>query len=211
MKIKLIAVSKIYYELPDVPVSSITASVLKYGILEPLIVCREGKNFRLLDGKKRMAAAEAAGFKKVPCVLFSKKSEIEKEAFLISEQIRNNELTYFEKAEKIYGFIKSHSVLPEAAAEMLFLSRDELRKKMLLLKIPPAKRLFLLEKGIDEDEAISSVSTKEQTVKMAFNDYRIFRNTIEKTVDEIKGFGVSAITDIKEINGEMECVIKLKK
>jgi hypothetical protein len=44
-------------------------SVRQHGVLQPLIVRRDGSDYRLIDGRKRLAAAIAAGAASVPCLV----------------------------------------------------------------------------------------------------------------------------------------------
>ena len=44
-------------------------SVRRHGILQPILVQPRGNRFRLIAGRKRLAAAEAAGVREVPCLV----------------------------------------------------------------------------------------------------------------------------------------------
>jgi hypothetical protein len=44
-------------------------SVRQHGVLQPLIVRRDGSDYRMIDGRKRLAAAIAAGAATVPCLV----------------------------------------------------------------------------------------------------------------------------------------------
>lgn len=45
-------------------------SIKRYGVLQPLLVQQREGAHRLLSGRKRLAAATAAGLREVPCVVF---------------------------------------------------------------------------------------------------------------------------------------------
>jgi len=69
--LKLLAVATIETEtLRDVP-ESLIASIRKHGVLEPLLVQHSlrGRHYRLIAGRRRLAAARAAGLREVPCVV----------------------------------------------------------------------------------------------------------------------------------------------
>lgn len=44
-------------------------SVRRHGILQPILVQARGSRFRLIAGRKRLAAAQAAGVREVPCLV----------------------------------------------------------------------------------------------------------------------------------------------
>jgi len=56
--------------LRDTP-TSLIESIRKYGVLEPLLVQQSlrGRHYRLISGRRRLAAARAAGLREVPCVV----------------------------------------------------------------------------------------------------------------------------------------------
>ena len=69
--IRLLAVGQI--ERSDLPaadrVESLTRSIRTLGVLQPLLIRRHGGRYTLIAGRKRLAAAIAAGLTSVPCVL----------------------------------------------------------------------------------------------------------------------------------------------
>src|SRR5579862_4173691 len=44
-------------------------SIAEHGLVQPLLVRRDGARYRLLAGRKRLAAARAAGTSSVPCLV----------------------------------------------------------------------------------------------------------------------------------------------
>jgi len=60
-------------ECRDVPssgrVEALTKSVSVHGVLQPILVRRQGGRYSLIAGRKRLAAAMAAGLSTVPCAL----------------------------------------------------------------------------------------------------------------------------------------------
>jgi ParB/RepB/Spo0J family partition protein len=69
--IRLVATGQI--ECRDLPPSdrleALTASITAHGVLQPLIIRRQSGRYSLIAGRKRLAAAIAAGLSSVPCVL----------------------------------------------------------------------------------------------------------------------------------------------
>ena len=53
----------------DVTVRPLFDSVLQFGVLQPLLVRRAGNGYAVIDGAKRLAAAQAAGLRELPCVV----------------------------------------------------------------------------------------------------------------------------------------------
>ena len=56
-------------ETPPAAVPALVESIRLHGILEPLIVQKRDRRYRLIAGSKRLAAAIAAGLQEVPCLV----------------------------------------------------------------------------------------------------------------------------------------------
>lgn len=69
--IRLLAIAQI--DCADLPAADaldgLTKSILMHGVLQPLMVRKQGTRFSLIAGRKRLAAAGAGGLKTVPCLL----------------------------------------------------------------------------------------------------------------------------------------------
>ena len=62
-------------------------SIAAHGIVQPLIVRRDGDGYRLIAGRKRLAAARAAKLSRVPC-LVHQVDDVQAEALARAEQLR---------------------------------------------------------------------------------------------------------------------------
>lgn len=69
--IRLLAIAQIdCAELPSAAaVDGLAKSILLHGVLQPLMVRKQGARYALITGRKRLAAAAAAGLNAVPCLL----------------------------------------------------------------------------------------------------------------------------------------------
>jgi hypothetical protein len=56
-------------ETPPAAVPALVDSIKQHGILEPLLVQKRDRRYRLISGSKRLAAAIAAGVQEVPCIV----------------------------------------------------------------------------------------------------------------------------------------------
>jgi hypothetical protein len=58
-------------ETPPAAVPSLVESIRTHGVLEPLLVQKRDRRYRLIAGSRRLAAAMVAGLQEVPCVVHS--------------------------------------------------------------------------------------------------------------------------------------------
>lgn len=75
LKIETLPLSVIHAESVVPPDADLVASVKRVGILQPLIVRRNGKGFEVVDGLRRRAAAEMAQLLEVPVVIVTTKAK----------------------------------------------------------------------------------------------------------------------------------------
>jgi ParB-like chromosome segregation protein Spo0J len=56
-------------QLGDTPSAAFVESVKRFGVLQPLLVSSHGNRYRVIAGRRRLAAALAAGLRDVPCLV----------------------------------------------------------------------------------------------------------------------------------------------
>ena len=82
----------------DEKIDELAASMLEHGVIQPLIVRREGPVFRLVAGERRLRAALRAKLKKVPVVVRSLSDREAMEVSLV-ENLQREDLGPLEQAE----------------------------------------------------------------------------------------------------------------
>lgn len=78
----------------------LASSIREYGIVQPIIVRKEGDSYSIIAGERRWRAAKIAGLTKMPVII---KKMGEKEAFEIAliENIQREDLNAIEEAGKL--------------------------------------------------------------------------------------------------------------
>ncbi|MEI6602798.1 MAG: ParB/RepB/Spo0J family partition protein, partial [Clostridia bacterium] len=82
----------------DVKLSELASSIKKHGIMQPLIVKREGSKYLIVAGERRWRAAKLAGLKSVPAIIRELTSREVMEMALI-ENIQREDLNPIEEAD----------------------------------------------------------------------------------------------------------------
>ena len=67
--VQVLALSAVDCDEPQLPVDALVESIKRHGVLEPLIVQKRDRRYRVIAGRKRLAAATAAGLHEVPCIV----------------------------------------------------------------------------------------------------------------------------------------------
>lgn len=70
--VRLLSIGRIAGELPaEHTVGDLASSIAELGVLQPLLVRPQGADFRLIAGRRRLAAARRAGLSEVPCLVYA--------------------------------------------------------------------------------------------------------------------------------------------
>ena len=138
-------------------------SIKNHGILQPLVVTRNGAQFELIAGERRFQAAKRAGIKKVP-VIVKKIKEKEKLELAIVENIQRHNLNPIEEAKAYNQLAEDFQMNQEEVAQKMGKSRSMVANKMRLLKLPVEVQKAIIEGRITEGhaKAILAVENKEK-------------------------------------------------
>ena len=84
-------------EFDEASLRSLSDSIRRYGILQPLTVRRTDEGYELIAGERRLRAAKLAGLREVPCLL-ARSSEEESALLALIENLQRRDLHYLEEA-----------------------------------------------------------------------------------------------------------------
>ncbi|HEX9401767.1 MAG TPA: ParB/RepB/Spo0J family partition protein [Anaeromyxobacter sp.] len=130
----------------------LAASIREHGIVEPILVRREGGKYRILAGERRWRAAQRAGLKEVPAVL---REASEREAFELAlvENLQREDLNAIEEAEAYEVLIDDHGLTQETIAQQVGKERSTVANALRLLKLPGEVRDLVRDGQLDMGHA----------------------------------------------------------
>lgn len=117
----------------------LTASVKQYGILQPLIVQKSGKKFRIIAGERRFRAAKQAGLKEVPVIIRDYSGQQAAEIAII-ENVQRADLNPVEEAMAYQTLIDDYGLRQEDIAERVSKNRTTITNALRLLKLTESVR-----------------------------------------------------------------------
>ena len=136
-------------QFSDEGLRELAQSIIAYGILQPLTVRKQGKDYELVAGERRLRAAKAAGLRQVPCLI----AQVgDKDAGLLAliENLQRRDLNCFEEAEAIAGLLRRYGLSQEQAAQKLGKSQSAIANKLRLLRLPEDIRRQILQENLTE-------------------------------------------------------------
>ena len=133
-------------EFDEASLRSLSDSIRRYGILQPLTVRRTDEGYELIAGERRLRAAKLAG-------LLARSSEEESALLALIENLQRRDLHYLEEAAAIARLIATYGLSQEQAAERLGKSQSAIANKLRLLRLSPDCVRLLREHDLSERHA----------------------------------------------------------
>ena len=119
-------------------------SIRTHGIVQPLLVRRQGDRYELIAGERRWRAAQLAGLTKVPVVVKEVPDQDLLEIALI-ENIQREDLNPIEEAQAYKRLIESVGLTQEALAARVGRDRSYITNYLRLLKLPDDLQKLVVE------------------------------------------------------------------
>lgn len=119
----------------DDRLEELAQSIRANGIVQPIVVRRQGNHFQLVAGERRWRAAQRAGLTKIPSIIKDVADDKLLEIALI-ENIQRQELNAIEEARAYKKLIDTVGLTQESVAERVGKNRTTITTFLRLLKLP---------------------------------------------------------------------------
>lgn len=113
----------------------LSQSIAAVGVLQPIIVCKDGERYTIIAGERRYRAARMAGLEEIPAIVRDWEKQARLEAALI-ENLQRSDLNPVEEAMGVKHLMEETGFTQEKAAERLGRSRPALANLLRLLTLP---------------------------------------------------------------------------
>lgn len=143
-------------------------SIKEHGMIQPIIVQKEGEDYRIIAGERRWRAAKKASMKEVPVVIMELTDSAVLEVSLI-ENIQRQDLNPIEEANAYKRLLKDFSLTQENLAKRIGKSRTSIANTMRLIQLDERVQQFLIEESLSEGHgrAILALENKDDQYTVA--------------------------------------------
>ena len=130
----------------------LASSIREKGILEPILVRRDGSKYRIVAGERRWRAAQRAGLKEIPAVV---REASDREAFELAlvENLQRADLNAIEEAEAYEVLLRDHGLTQEEISKRVGKERSTVANALRLLKLPEEVRDAVRDGQLDMGHA----------------------------------------------------------
>ncbi len=222
-KIREIHISKItpnpfqprkYFD--DVALKELSESILKHGLIQPIVVVQKDDGYMLIAGERRLRASKLANFEKISAIVASYESENLRELALI-ENIQREDLNPIELAASYKELLSEYNITQEGLANIVHKSRTQITNTLRLLNLTSYTQNLVSEGKISQGHAkilIGLTPDEEKTVADTIIGQKLSTRESEKLVKNLKNNDkkVNTKTEVLEdVKSLKEIISNLKR
>ena len=116
--------------------AELAQSILRHGILQPIVVMKRDAGYEIVSGERRYRAAKQAGLTKVPVVVREGDDQQHLAELRLIENIPREDLTPIERAQAYQALLEQHGLTHEDLAERVGKDRSSVTNALRLLALP---------------------------------------------------------------------------
>lgn len=187
------------------------------GLIQPLVLHREGNKFVLICGERRFRAMTLIEMQEAPCFILENKTKEELMAIQFSENQAREELHYIDQADSIFGYQKLTGASERKITAALGISKSEVHRCLMIARITKdvkeAAKKFNTEKYVllewdelpnnifkDEikDKILEGTITKRLQLKRIISQLKIEKPKRKKKDDSVDKLMKALRTQMKD-------------
>jgi len=161
--------------------AELAQSISETGILQPILVSRDGEKFRILAGERRYRAAVMAGLARIPVLIREGLQDRDELLIMLIENVQRRDLTSLEEAEAFRQLRDEFGLTQEEVAERVGKDRATVANTLRLLKLPQeirnameegllsaghARALLALPSAADQEKVAREVVKESLSVRL---------------------------------------------
>jgi ParB family chromosome partitioning protein len=136
------------------------------GVMQPLVVKKNGSNFTIIAGERRLRAARMAGLTEVPVMLMEEVDEPRMLELALVENLQREDLNPLEAAEGFRTLIDRCGLTQQQMAERVGKSRSAVANTLRLLELPETIKQMMREGKLTEGHARTLLTVVNPTIMM---------------------------------------------
>jgi len=160
-------------------------SIKVHGIIQPLVLRRNGDKFEIIAGERRYKAAVMAGLTTVPAIIMNIDDKQSAEVAVV-ENLQRKDLTAIEEAQSYKKILDMGYLTQEELASRMGVTQPTVANKLRLLNLSEVVQQALLKNQISERHARSLLQIPDQSLQVnMLNRIISERLTVRQTDEEI--------------------------
>ncbi len=130
---------------------SLANSIREHGVLQPIVVSKEGKKYKIVAGERRWRAAQIAELTTIPAIVRTLDAQNRLELSLI-ENVQRQDLNAIETATAYAKLKDQFNMSDSEVAKRVGKSESAIHNTMRLLSLPKKAKQLMVEHGLSEGQ-----------------------------------------------------------
>ncbi len=130
----------------------LTESIKVQGLLQPVLVRKDGEGYKLIAGERRWRASQAAGLHEIPAIV-REVSAVEAFELALVENLQRADLNPMEEAEGYHRLVEEFGLTQEQVSQRVGKERSTVANALRLLGLPPEVKLLVAEGSLSAGHA----------------------------------------------------------
>ncbi|NTU57422.1 MAG: ParB/RepB/Spo0J family partition protein [Chlorobiaceae bacterium] len=123
-------------EFDETALEELRNSIIENGVIQPVTVCRDGDDYQLISGERRLRAVTTAGFKFIPAYVIEAHEDASKLELALIENIQREDLNAIEIALALKSLVTKCDLTQDEVAQKVGKNRSTVSNFLRLLKLP---------------------------------------------------------------------------
>lgn len=154
-------------EFDEEEINSLSESIKQHGLLQPVVVRRDGVRYQLISGERRWRAAIRAGWEMVPATVRDADDRQVAEMTIV-ENLQRKDLGPLEKAASFLKYLEQYESTQEELARRLSIDRSTVANLIRLLELPTPVQQALRNRKISAGHARALLPLGEENEQVTF-------------------------------------------
>lgn len=148
----------------DKELASLSESIQAMGVIQPIVVIKNGRKYQIVAGERRWRAAKLAGLEKIPAVVRTMTAQNRLEASLI-ENVQREDLNAIETATAYAKLRDQFNMSITEMAKRIGKSTAAVSNTMRLLSLPDEAKRAMIDYKLKEGQMRPLISASPEEIK----------------------------------------------
>ena len=161
----------------------LSESIKQFGVIQPLLVKKQGPLYEIIAGERRFRAAKLAGLTEGPVLIRNYDEKLSKEVAII-ENIQREDLNAVEEALAYQSLISEYDLSQEELAERLSKKRTTITNSLRLLKLEEEILNYIREGKLKEGHGRALLAIPEGKKRLELAKECVEKNLSVREVEK---------------------------
>jgi ParB family chromosome partitioning protein len=161
----------------DERIDELSNTIRTHGLIQPIVVRKNGSGYELIAGERRWRAAKKLGLADIPAIV-RELNDTQAASVALIENLQREGLTAIEEAVAYQQLIELHGLTQESLAQRLGKAQSTIANKIRLLNLPQGVQDALLSREITERHARAMLTLPSEELQL-----KVLTEVIEKQLN----------------------------